>query len=406
MPPLCLLPRRIGGGQLPFKAHASVRFLSEPIFERRLTRRGRGQILCCLLLRGLRFSSACVRARCARQPVASRAPALARCECLRPLPRRERSRLTRRERSGVRVCLEFARAEALRSAASSRLKFRESACRRVCLLPRSVGGGQLPFKAHAPVRFLSEPIFERRLTRRGRSQILCCLLLRGLRFAQRAFERGSRGSRVRQSSGQLGFDAGDLPGGRCRVRYALPTGSLEGGCGFRRLPLECGAGSGLLGQRGVVSRLKFRELRSVPPFCLLMRSLHGREVPVETRAPVNFLAEQVVEHRLALVRGGHIDRGALPRVLMRSIRFCESDFERGSRSGGFSQAGSEFRFPPAEVIGGGGRVSPAPLSRRIEGTRGTTQFSGQRITRTRGLRQARRELRVALRELVGERDGL
>ena len=134
----------------------------------------------------------------------------------------------------------------------SRLKFRE--LRRgagqlrsvppLCLLPRSVGGGQLPFKAHASVRFLSEPIFERRLTRRGRGQILCCLLLRRLRFGQRAFERGPRGSRVRQSSAQLRFHAGDLPGGRCRFRYALPTGSLEGGRGFRRLPFECGAGGG------------------------------------------------------------------------------------------------------------------------------------------------------------------
>ena len=386
MPPLGLLPRRIGGGQLPFKAHASVRFLSEPIFERRLTRRGRGQILCCLLLRRLRVGQR-VFERGARD-----------------------SRLRQSARSNVDAGSGAFRQRGV----VSRLKRGELHCSvrqfrcvpPLCLLPRGVGVGQLPFKARASVRGLSEPSFERHLTRRGRGQILCCLLLRRLRFAQRAFERGSRGSRVRQSSAQLGFDAGDLPGGRCRVRYALPTGSLEGGCGFRRLPLECGAGSGLLGQRGVVSRLKFRELRSVPPFCLLMRSLHGREVPVETRAPVNFLAEQVVEHRLALVRGGHIDRGALPRVLMRSIRFCESDFERGSRSGGFSQVGSEFRFPPAEVIGGGGRVSAAPLSRRIEGTRGTTQFSGQRITRTRGLRQARRELRVALRELVGERDGL
>ena len=91
---------------------------------------------------------------------------------------------------------------------------------------------------------------------------------------------------------------------------------------------------------------------------------------------------------------------------MRSIRFCESISSAVLAAAGFSEAGSEFRFPPAEVIGGGGRVSPARLSRRIEGTGGATQFSGQGVTRTRGVRQARRELRVALRELVGERDGL
>ena len=137
-----------------------------------------------------------------------------------------------------------------------------------------------------------------------------------------------------------------------------------------------------------------------------MRGLRRQKVPVETRAPVSFLTEQVFEHRLALVRGGKIDRGALPRVLMRSFRFCECDFERSSSGDGFSQVGTEFRFAPAEMLGRGGRVRPARLSRRIERSRGDTQFSGERVTRTRGLRQARRELRVPLRELVGERDGL
>ena len=132
----------------------------------------------------------------------------------------------------------------------------------VGIQPRRFGGGQLPFKAEASVRFVREPVFERSLTRRGRGQILCCtlqrMLLRRLRFGQRAFERCPRGSRFCQSSAQLRFHTGELPGGRGRFRCALPTGSLEGGRGFGRLPLECGAGGGVFLQRGVVSRLKFR----------------------------------------------------------------------------------------------------------------------------------------------------
>ena len=79
----------------------------------------------------------------------------------------------------------------------------------VGILSRSFGGGQLPFKAQASVRFLSEPVFERRLTRRGSGQILGCalpgVLLRRLRFDQPAFERGPRGLRRCQSSTQLRF---------------------------------------------------------------------------------------------------------------------------------------------------------------------------------------------------------
>ena len=158
-------------------------------------------------------------------------------------------------------------------------------------------------------------------------------------------------------------------------------------------------------QRGVVSRLKFRrQLRRVPPVRLLTRGLGGSQFPVETRAPVSFLSEQVFERCLALVRGGTIDRGALPGVLMRSFRFCERVVERSSSCDGFSQVGTELRFAPAEMLGRGGRVRPSSLSRLVERSRRDTQFSGERVPRLSGLRQAHRELRVALRELVGERD--
>ncbi|MCA1562855.1 MAG: hypothetical protein LC804_22155 [Acidobacteria bacterium] len=107
----------------------------------------------------------------------------------------------------------------------------------------------MPSEAHASVRFLSEPVFERRLTHRGRGLTLGCALycelVRRLRFGQRAFDRGRLRSRCCQSSTQLRFHAGELPGGRGRFRCALPTGSLEGGRGFGRLPLECGAGGGV-----------------------------------------------------------------------------------------------------------------------------------------------------------------
>ena len=58
------------------------------------------------------------------------------------------------------------------------------------------------------------------------------------------------------------------------------------------------------------------------------------------------------------------------------------------------------------MLGRGGRVRPASLSRRVEGSRCDTQLSGERVTRPSGLCQARRELRVPLRDLVGERDCL
>ena len=156
----------------------------------------------------------------------------------------------------------------------------------VGILPRGFGGGHLPFKPQASVRFLSEPVFERRLTRRGRGQILGCalpgVLLRRLRFGQRAFERGLRGIRFCQSSAQLRFPAGELTGGRGGFRRALLTGSLEGGRGVGRLPLEGGAGGGVFLQRGVVARLKFREprrgpcqLRRVATVRLLTRGLGG-----------------------------------------------------------------------------------------------------------------------------------
>ncbi len=88
----------------------------------------------------------------------------------------------------------------------------------VGIQPRRFGGGHLSFEVDASVRFVREPVFERRLTRRGRGQILCCtlhcVLLRRLRFGQRAFERCPRGIRFCQSSAQLRFHAGELPGGR------------------------------------------------------------------------------------------------------------------------------------------------------------------------------------------------
>jgi len=137
-----------------------------------------------------------------------------------------------------------------------------------------------------------------------------------------------------------------------------------------------------------------------------MRGLGGSKSPLETRAPVSFLSEQVFERCLALVRGGKIDRGALSGVLVRSFRFCECAVERSSSGGGFSQVGTEFRFAPAEMLGRGGGVRPASLSRLGERSRCDSQFSGERVTRLSGLRQARRELRVPLRELVGESDCL
>ena len=175
---------------------------------------------------------------------------------------------------------------------------------------------------------------------------------------------------------------------------------------FGRLPLECGAGGGMFLQRVVVSRLKFRALRRVTTIRLLTHCLGGGKLLVETRAPVNFLREQVFKRCLALVRGGKIDRGALPGFLMRSFRFCERGVERSSSGDRFSQVVTEFRFAPAEMFGCGGRIGPASLSRLVERSRCDTQFSDARVTRQRGLRQARRELRVPLRELVGERDRL
>ncbi len=245
--------------------------------------------------------------------------------------------------------------------------------------------------------------------RRRRGPILCCLLLR---FGQRAFELGSRSSGGRQLGAQLGLDAGDLVGGRSRVGCALLIGSLEGGRGCR-LPLECGAGGGVLRERGIVSRLKGREpgrgtcqLRGVPLLCLVLGRLNGCQALVKTGAPVSFLSEQAFEHRLTLVRGANVDGGALTRLLMRSLGLRESVFERGSCGDGLSQGGAELRFAPAETLGRGSGVGPAGLPRRIEGTRCAAQFSGERITRPRGLRQARRELHVPLGQLVGERDGL
>ena len=110
-----------------------------------------------------------------------------------------------------------------------------------------------------------------------------------------------------------------------------------------------------------------------------------------------FPSEHAFEHRLTLVRGANVDGGALTRLLMRSLRLPESVFERGCCRDGLSQGGAEVRFAPAETLGRGSGVCPASLSRRIEGSRCATQFSGERITRPRRLRQTRRELHVPLR---------
>ena len=232
------------------------------------------------------------------------------------------------------------------------------------ILPRRLGAGQLPFKAGGSVSFLGEPVLERHLTGRGGGQVLRgalhCQLLCRLRFGQRAFERRPRRSR------------------------------------FGRLPLEC----------GVMPQLKVRKRRRVSPLRLLMRGLGVGESPVEAGAPVGFLSDQVFERRLALVGGGKIDRGAFSRRLMRGFRFCQRVVERRSSGDGFSEIGTELRFAPAEVLGRGGRVCPARLSRLVERSRCDTQFGGERVARVRGLRQARRELRVPLRELVGEGDCL
>ena len=206
----------------------------------------------------------------------------------------------------------------------------------VGILSRSFGGGQLPFKAQASVRFLSEAVFERRLTRRGNGQIYGCalpgVLLRRLRFGQRAFERNSRGIRLCQSSAQLRFPAGELFGGRRGFRSALLTGSLEGGRGVGRLPLEGGAGGGVFLQRGVVTRLQFRasrrslcQLRRVTTVRFLTRGLGGSQFPVETRALVSFLREQVFERCQTLVRCG----GAVLGLLIRGRGVGHSLLQRG-----------------------------------------------------------------------------
>ena len=56
----------------------------------------------------------------------------------------------------------------------------------------------------------------------------------------------------------------------------------------------------------------------------------------------------------------------MPGVLVRGLRFCECDVERGSSRDGFGQFGVVFRFAPAEMLGRGGRVRLASLSRLIE----------------------------------------
>ena len=212
----------------------------------------------------------------------------------------------------------------------------------VAILPRSFRGGQLPFKAQASVRFLSEPVFERRLTRGGRGQILCgaldCVLVRRLCFGQRAFERGPRGIRFCQSSAKGRFHAGELPGGRGGFNCARPTRLLQGGRGFGPLLLECGAGGGVFLQRGVVSRVKLREprggrcqLRRVTTVRLLTRGLSGSKFLVETRAPVSFLREQVFERCLALIRRG----GAFLRLLGRRRSVGQPLLQRGVRDSVF-----------------------------------------------------------------------
>ena len=204
------------------------------------------------------------------------------------------------------------------------------------------GAGEVQFECGPRVGFFPELLDEFSLARRRGGEsgggAFLRLLMRCLGIGQpqlqhavlgRVFrdQRGPSGGGFSQSSGQLRFHAGELPGGRGRFRHALLGHSFEGGRGFGLLPLECGAGGGVFLTRRVVSRLKFREsrrgpcqFRRVPPVRVLMRGLGGTELPVETRASVGFLSEQVFERGLALVRGGKVARGGLTGVLMR--RFC------------------------------------------------------------------------------------
>ena len=190
-----------GPGEIPFECRPRVGFPREPLDEFRLARRRGSERSGGAVLRLL------MRRRGVGQPLLQRGVRDSVFRYGRVVPGLKRGELRPRRRQfrGVPP---------------------------VGILPRSFGGGQLPFKAQASVRFLSEPVFERRLTRGGRGQILCgalhCVLLRRLRFGQRAFERGPRGIRFCQSSAKLRFHAGELPGGRGGFRCALPTRLARG----------------------------------------------------------------------------------------------------------------------------------------------------------------------------------
>jgi hypothetical protein len=253
------------------------------------------------------------------------------------------------------------------------------------------GPGEIPFERRPRVRFPREPFEE-------------------LRLAHRRGSESGGGAVLRVPMRRHGV------GQPLLHRGVAPAGILAGRFGGGQLPLQAHTSSRFLSEQGFerrLSRLKFREarpglrqLRRVAAVRFLMRGLGGRQFPVETRAPVGFLSEQVLERCLPLVRGGKIDRGALPGVLMRSVRFRKGVGERRFSRDSFSQVGKELRFAAAEVIGRGDRVRPARLPRLLERRRCDTRFSGERVTRLSGLRQARRELRVPLRQLVGERHRL
>ena len=176
-----------GPGEIPLECRPGIGFPHEPIDQFRLARRRGGKGVGGAVLRLL------IGRRGVGQPLLQRGMrgSVLRYRGVVPCLKRGEVRLRGRQFRGVPP---------------------------VGIQPRRFGGGHLSLKVDASVGFVREPVFERSLTRRGRGQILCCtlhrVLLRRLRFGQRAFERCPRGIRFCQSSAQLRFHAGELPGGR------------------------------------------------------------------------------------------------------------------------------------------------------------------------------------------------